>query len=165
MPTTLLTGSDKVTRLSITITKKDERCNWTLKTSGISLACELARTRSVGAVEDLCRADAGGGCFSHKQKRSWYATNFPSEERSHPGAHPCVFPLTCHVADALHWMSCSGIGIAPRKLIEELRFVKSLDVLLPTRDKTIRLRIVSKVSKDLQPLLQRHSCRYRSNRK
>jgi hypothetical protein len=40
------------------------------------------------------------------------------------------------------WMKASGLGTAPRKLLEELRELKSLDVLLPTREKTIRLRMV-----------------------
>ena len=33
------------------------------------------------------------------------------------------------------WMKASGLGTAPRKLLEELRELKSLDVLLPTREK------------------------------
>jgi hypothetical protein len=33
-------------------------------------------------------------------------------------------------------MKASGLGTAPRKLLEELRELRSLDVLLPTRDKT-----------------------------
>ena len=43
----------------------------------------------------------------------------------------------------------------PRKFIEEMREVKSLDVLLPAKDKTIRLRVVSTPSKELKVLLQR----------
>ena len=39
--------------------------------------------------------------------------------------------------------------------IEEMREVKSLDVLLPAKDKTIRLRVVSTPSKELKVLLQR----------
>lgn len=42
----------------------------------------------------------------------------------------------------IKWMKASGLGTAPRKLIEEIRELKSLDVLLTVRDKTIRLRIV-----------------------
>jgi transposase len=53
------------------------------------------------------------------------------------------------------WMKASGLRTAPRKLIEEMREVKSLDVLLPARDKTIRLRVVSTLSKELKVLLQR----------
>ena len=35
------------------------------------------------------------------------------------------------------WMKASGLGTAPRKLLEELRELKSLDVLLPAREKTL----------------------------
>jgi hypothetical protein len=49
-------------------------------------------------------------------------------------------------------MKASGLGTAPRKLPEEMKEVKSIDVLLPTRDKQIRLRVVSK---ELKVLLQR----------
>jgi transposase len=53
------------------------------------------------------------------------------------------------------WMKASGLGTAPRKLLEELRELKSLDVLLPTRDKQIRLRVVSNAPKELKVLLHR----------
>jgi len=53
------------------------------------------------------------------------------------------------------WMKTSGLGTAPRKLIEEMREVRSLDVLLPAKDKTIRLRVVSTLAKELNVLLQR----------
>ena len=38
---------------------------------------------------------------------------------------------------------------------EEMREVRSFDVVLPARDKTIRLRVVSTPSKELKVLLQR----------
>jgi transposase len=68
--------------------------------------------------------------------------------------------LVCFIALAMwrtlqQWMKASGLGTAPRKLIEELRELKSLDVLLPTRDKTIRLRMVATPEKHLKVLLQR----------
>jgi hypothetical protein len=53
-------------------------------------------------------------------------------------------------------MDCSGLGTAPRKLIEELREIRSLDVLVPSREnKTIRLRVVSTAPPGLKILLQR----------
>jgi hypothetical protein len=52
-------------------------------------------------------------------------------------------------------MKASGLGTAPRKLLEELKELKSLDVLLPTREKTIRLRMVATPEKQLKVLLQR----------
>ena len=53
------------------------------------------------------------------------------------------------------WMKASGLGTAPRKLLQEMRELKSLDVLLPARDKTIRLRVVATAPQPLKALLQR----------
>jgi transposase len=68
--------------------------------------------------------------------------------------------LVCFLALAMwrtlqEWMNASGLGNSPRKLLEEMRDVKLLDVLLPTRDKTIHLRVVSTPSNELKILLQR----------
>jgi transposase len=68
--------------------------------------------------------------------------------------------LVCFLALVLwrtlqQWLKTSGLGTAPRKLIEELRELKSLDVLLPTREKMIRLRMVATPEKQLKVLLQR----------
>ena len=53
------------------------------------------------------------------------------------------------------WMEGSGLGTAPRKLLEEMAEVRSLDVVLPTRaGPHIRLRTVSKPEKHLAILLQ-----------
>jgi hypothetical protein len=52
-------------------------------------------------------------------------------------------------------MKASGLGTAPRKLLEELRELKSLDVLLPTREKNLRLRMVAAPDNELKVLLQR----------
>ena len=66
--------------------------------------------------------------------------------------------LVCFLALALwrtlqQWMSTSGLGDAPRKLLEELGGIHSLDVLLPTRGKTIPLRVVTTAPKELKTLL------------
>ena len=150
------TGSGKAVRLTVTIKKNEERYNWALATSGSYILRtnwperdpqELWKTyMDLTQVEDAFRttkSDLGmRPIFHHKKDRTQ--------------AHI----LVCFLALAMwrllsHWMHCSGIGSAPRKLLEEMRTVKSLDVLLPTRDKTIRLRVVNKAPKDLQPLLQR----------
>ena len=52
-------------------------------------------------------------------------------------------------------MKASGLGTNPRKLLQEIREIKSLDVLMPTRDKIIRLRVVATPSAQLRTLLQR----------
>lgn len=68
--------------------------------------------------------------------------------------------LVCFLALAMwrtlqEWMKAAGLGNSPRKLLEEMREIKSLDVLLPKKETTIRLRIVSTPSKELKMLLQR----------
>jgi len=150
------TGSGKAARLAINIKKNEERYNWALATSGSYLLRtnwpekdpqELWKTYiELTQVEDafrITKSDLGMRPIFHQKK-----------DRTH--AHI----LVCFLALAMwrmlsHWMSCSGIGTAPRKLLEQLRKVQSLDVLLPTRDTTIRLRVVSKAPKELQPFLQR----------
>ncbi len=71
-------------------------------------------------------------------------------------AHIFVCFLSLAMWRALQqWMKASGLGTAPRKLLEEMKEIKSLDVLLPTRDKQVRLRVVSTAPKELKVLLQR----------
>lgn len=50
-------------------------------------------------------------------------------------------------------MSGCGLGTAPRKLLEELREIQSLDVLFQTKDKTIGLRVVTTAPQGLRVLL------------
>ena len=53
------------------------------------------------------------------------------------------------------WMKGCGLGTAPRKLLEEMAEIRSLDVVLPTgTKKDIRLRTVSRPEKHLAILLQ-----------
>ncbi len=55
-----------------------------------------------------------------------------------------------------HWMQTWGLGTAPRKLLEEMAEVHSLDVVLPTRTgREICLRTISRPEKHLAILLQR----------
>jgi transposase len=150
------TGSGKDAHLTIAVTKNEERYNWALRTSGSYILRtnwperdpqELWKTYiELTQVEDAFRttkSDLGMRPIFHQKK-----------DRTQ--AHILVCFLSLAMWRMLsHWMSCSGIGSAPRKLLEELREIKSLDVLLPTRDTTIKLRLVSKAPKALQPLLQR----------
>lgn len=67
--------------------------------------------------------------------------------------------LVCFLALAMwrslqQWMKAPGLGAAPRQLLEEMREVRSLDILLPANDKTLRLRVVSTPSQALRVLLQ-----------
>ncbi|MEI6704829.1 MAG: IS1634 family transposase [Deltaproteobacteria bacterium] len=147
-------GSDK--KLSITMRKNEDRYQKALDSSG----SYILRTNwmesdpktvwdtyiKLTEVEDSFRTEKHDlgmrPIFHHKKERTQ--------------AHI----LVCFLALAMwrtlqQWMKASGLGSAPRKLIEELRELKSLDVLLPTREKTIRLRMVATPEKHLKVLLQR----------
>lgn len=68
--------------------------------------------------------------------------------------------LVCFLALAMwrtlqQWMSGCGLGTAPRNLLEEMREIRSMDVLLPTRENTLRLRVVSAAPKEVKILLER----------
>ena len=53
-------------------------------------------------------------------------------------------------------MNGAGLGTAPRKLLEDMAEVRSLDVVLPTGlGKDLRLRTVTKPEERLAILLQR----------
>jgi transposase len=150
------TGSEKQRHLAININKNEERYQWALQSEG----SYILRTNWTEAdpkiiwkkyiqlteVEDVFRTekhDLGMRPIYHQKK-----------DRTQ--AHILVCFLALSMWRTLQqWMKASGLGTAPRKLIEEMREVKSLDVLLPARDKTIRLRVVSTPSRELKVLLQR----------
>jgi transposase len=150
------TGTGKQARLSINIKKNEDRYQWALETGGsYILRTNWGQTDpktlwntyiQLTEVEDSFRTekyDLGmRPIFHHKQDRTQ--------------AHILVCFLALTMWRTLQqWMMASGLGTAPRKLLEELRELKSLDVLLPTREKTIRLRMVATPARELKVLLQR----------
>jgi len=151
-----VTVTEKDGRLSIGIKKNEERYTRALETGG----SYILRTNwkeadpkilwdtyiQLTEVEDAFRTakhDLGMRPIFHQKK-----------ERTQ--AHILVCFLSLALWRTLQqWMKTSGLGTAPRKLLEEMRELKSLDVLLPARDKTIRLRVVATASQPLKVLLQR----------
>ena len=149
------TGIEK--RLKVIIKKHEDRYEWLLSTSGSYLLRTNWKEKDPGEiwktyiqltqVEDAFRtakSDLGmRPIYHHKADRTQ--------------AHILVCFLALVLWRTLQlWMDCSGLGTAPRKLLEELREIRSLDVLLPSRDnKTIRLRVVSTAPPGLKILLQR----------
>jgi transposase len=151
-----VTVTEKDARLSITISKNEERYEWALETGG----SYILRTNwkesdpktlwdtyiQLTEVEDAFRTtkhDLGMRPVFHQKK-----------ERTQ--AHILVCFLSLALWRTLQqWMKTSGLGTAPRKLLEEMKEIKSLDVLLPAKDKTIRLRVVATASPPLKVLLQR----------
>ena len=149
-------GASNEARLSIKITKNEDRYQWAMESGG----CYILRTNwaetdpqtlwttyiQLTEVEDSFRTekcDLGmRPIFHHKEDRTQ--------------AHI----LVCFLALAMwrtlqQWMRASGLGDAPRKLLQEIRELKSLDVLLPTQEKILRLRMVATPPKELKELLQR----------
>jgi transposase len=54
------------------------------------------------------------------------------------------------------WMNSSGLGRSPQKLLEEMRQIRSMDVVLPIKDRgTIRLRVVNKPEEHVRVLLHK----------
>jgi transposase len=150
------TGKGKEARLSLKITKNEDRYQWAMETGGsYILRTNWGETDpqtlwntyiQLTEVEDSFRIekyDLGmRPIFHHKQDRTQ--------------AHILVCFLALTLWRTLQqWMKASGLGTAPRKLLEELRELRSLDVLLPTREKTIRLRMVATPARELKVLLQR----------
>ena len=150
------TGEGKEARLSIQITKKEDRYQRALEIGGTYLlrtnwgetdAKTLWNTYiQLTEVEDSFRTEKHDlgmrPIFHHKQDRTQ--------------AHILVCFLALTMWRTLQqWMKVSGLGTAPRKLLEELRELRSLDVLLPTREKIIRLRMVATPTRELKILLQR----------
>lgn len=149
-------GCGKDARLSLTIKKNEERYQWALEPGG-NYILRTNWTESdpktvwntyipLTEVEDSFRIETHDlgmrPIFHHKQDRTQ--------------AHILVCFLALTLWRTLQqWMKASGLGTAPRKLLEEMRELKSLDVLLPTREKTIRLRMVATAPKELTVLLQR----------
>ena len=150
------TGAGKNIRLSVKITKNEDRYQWALQSGGnyiLRTNWKEADPKTIWKryiqlteVEDAFRTekhDLGMRPIYHRK-----------QDRTQ--AHILVCFLSLAMWRALQqWMKASGLGTAPRKLIEEMREVRSLDVLLPAKDKTITLRVVSTPTKELKVLLQR----------
>ena len=149
-------GTGKDLRLCIHIKKNEERHQWAMETGG-SYILRTNWTESdpktlwntyiqLTEVEDCFRTekhDLGMRPIFHRK-----------QERTQAHILVCFLALTMW-RTLQQWMKASGLGTAPRKLLEELRELKSLDVLLPTREKNLRLRMVATPENELKVLLQR----------
>jgi transposase len=151
-----VTVMEKNTRLSIDIQRNEDRYEWAVKTGGSYLLRTnwretdpkvLWRTYiQLTQVEDAFRTtkhDLGMRPIFHQK-----------QDRTQTHILVCFLSLVLW-RTLQQWMKASGLGTSPRKLLEEMRELKSLDVLLPARDKTIRLRVVATAPPELKVLLQR----------
>jgi len=143
-------------RLAVTIKKHETRAEWALHTSGNY----LLRTNWTGTdpkelwklyIQLTQTEDAFRTSKSDLGLRPVY---HHTAERTEAHILVCFLALTMW-RTLQQWMECAGLGTAPRKLLEEMREIRSMDVVLPAKDKTIRLRTVSKAPQPLRVLLQR----------
>ena len=79
------------------------------------------------------------------------------EKRAQAHILICFLALTMWRA-LEQWMKASGLGTAPRPLLERIATIRSMDVILPTKTGVdLRLRVVSQPEKPLAMLLDRLS--------
>lgn len=144
-------------RLKIDVRRKPELEEWAAQADG----CYLLRTNLVGRdAAELWRTYIG----LTQIEDSFRITKHDLGLRPifhHTEQRTQAHILVCFLALAMwrtlqHWMETSGLGTAPRKLLEEMAEVRSLDVVLPTRGGAeLRLRTVSRPEPHLAILLGR----------
>ena len=143
-------------KLDIAVTVHADRAEW----ADLSEGCYLLRTNlppqapdplwktyiGLTQIEDAFRVEKHDlglrPIFHHKQDRTQ--------------AHIFVCFLALVLWRTLQqWMSSCGLGTAPRKLLEEMAEVDSMDVVLPTgTGQELRLRLVNRPEPKLAILLQ-----------
>ena len=144
-------------RLAIRIEQKDEHREWAELTDG----CYLLRTNLRGQdARTLWKTYIGltqiEDCF-RTSKHDLGLRPIYHHKEGRTQAHILVCFLALVMWRTLQqWMEGCGLGTAPRKLLEELAEIRSLDIVLPTgADKDIRLRTVSRPEEHLAILLQK----------
>jgi len=144
-------------RLSIAIGRDDQDREWAELTDG----CYLLRTNLQGQnAAALWKTYIGltqiEDCFRISKHDLGLRPIF-HQKQDRAQAHILVCFLALVMWRTLQqWMEGSGLGTAPRKLLEEMAEIRSLDVVLPTgADEDIRLRTVSKPEPHLAILLDK----------
>jgi transposase len=143
------------TRLLIHVSRHDERGEWADLTDG----CYLLRTNlpetNAGKLWEiyigLTQVE-----FSFRVTKSDLAIRpiyHHHEDRAQAHVLICFLALTMWRA-LEQWMKACGLGNCPRKVIEELSEVRSMDVVLPTKaGHDLRLRVISRPEPRLAQLL------------
>jgi transposase len=143
-------------RLRLHVTHHDERRDWAEHADG----CYLLRTNLHGhSAQELWRTYIGLTQIEDSFRISKHDLGLRPiyhQKADRTQAHILVCFLALVLWRALqHWMTTAGLGQAPRKLLEEMAQIRSLDVLLPTAaGPELRLRVVSRPENHLAILLQ-----------
>jgi len=144
-------------RLKLHIVRHDQKHKWAEKADG----AYLLRTNLKGySAEELWRTYIGLTQIEDsfritKHDLGLRPIHHQKQHRTH--AHILVCFLSLVMWRTLQqWMSGCGLGTAPRKLLEEMAQIRSLDLVLPTgAGPKLRLRLVSRPEPHLDILLQR----------
>jgi transposase len=145
------------TRLHITYARREERRTWARMTEGVYLLRTNLRARDSRelwkAYIQLYQAEAAFRIL----KSDLGIRPIYHQKGTRVKAHIMVCFLALAMMKGLEqWMSVSGLGSAPRKLIEEIREVVQLDLVVPhARGADIRLRLVSRPEQRLRILLDK----------
>ena len=145
------------TRLAVGIRRREELHDWAELTDG----CYLLRTNLTGkSAEELWRTYIGLTQIEDTFRIAKHDLGLRPvfhQKQDRTQAHILVCFLALVLWRTLQqWMTASGLGSAPRKLLEEMAEVRSLDVVLPTPvGAELRLRTVSRPEPHLAILLER----------
>lgn len=144
-------------RLEIQVRKKQELEDWSAHADG----CYPLRTNLEDkSAEDLWRMYIGLTQIEDSFRITKHDLGLRPifhQKQQRTQAHI----LICFLALAMwrtlqQWMVGCGLGAAPRKLLEAMAEVRSMDVVMPTgTDEAVRLRVVSRPEPPLAVLLQR----------
>lgn len=144
-------------RLTIAIAQHEEHREW----AELSDGCYLLRTNLKGHdAATLWKTYIGLSQIEDSFRITKHDLGLRPIYHQKPGrtqAHILVCFLALVMWRTLQqWMQGCGLGTAPRKLLEEMAEIRSLDIVLPTgTGKELRLRTVSRPEKHLAILLQK----------
>lgn len=144
-------------RLTIAIAQHQEHREW----AELSDGCYLLRTNLKGQdAATLWKTYIGLSQIEDSFRITKHDLGLRPIYHQKPGrtqAHILVCFLALVMWRTLQqWMQGCGLGTAPRKLLEEMAEIRSLDIVLPTgTGKDLRLRAVSRPEKHLAILLQK----------
>ncbi len=139
------------------ISRRTELLEWAEKANG----CYLLRTNL--AEEDpkklwtiYMQLSQAEKAFRMEKSDLWMRPIFHQKtDRVQAHIFICFLALAMYKSLEL-WMASKGLGNSPAKLLEEFREIRSMDVVLPVKDRNpIRLRLVVRPEDHVRVLLQR----------
>jgi transposase len=143
--------------VDLKIERRMKRADWAEKTAG----CYLLRTNLAEenpkklwkAYMQLVQAEKA---FRLSKSDLGMRPVFHQEEhRVQAHIFVCFLALAMYKSLEL-WMDSKGLGNSPAKLLEEFREIRSMDIIMPVKDRNpVRLRIVAKPDEHVRVLLQK----------